>query len=52
MKKESEININKILSSFGRISKQWGLGESVGRGWGFLLFYLRKTENEPNNLII
>ena len=38
MKKESEININKILSSFGRISKQWGLGESVGRVWGFLLF--------------
>ncbi len=38
MEKESEINIKKILSLFGRISKQWGLGESVGRVWGFLLF--------------
>ena len=38
MEKNSEINIKKILSSFGRISKQWGLGESVGRVWGFLLF--------------
>ena len=33
-----EINTKKILSSFGRISKQWGLGEPVGRVWGFLLF--------------
>ena len=38
MEKKSEINIRKILSSFGRISKQWGLGESVGKVWGFLLF--------------
>ena len=38
MEKGSEINTKKILSSFGRISKQWGLGESVGRVWGFLLF--------------
>ena len=30
--------IIKILSSFGKISKQWGLGESVGKVWGFLLF--------------
>ena len=34
----NNINIQKILSSFGKISKQWGLGESVGRVWGFLLF--------------
>jgi len=34
----SDIDTKKILSSFGRISKQWGLGESVGRVWGFLLF--------------
>ena len=34
----NEINTRKILSSFGRISKQWGLGEPVGRVWGFLLF--------------
>ena len=34
----NEINTKKILSSFGRISKQWGLGEPVGRVWGFLLF--------------
>ncbi len=38
MEKKSETNTKKILSSFGRISKQWGLGESVGRVWGFLLF--------------
>jgi len=31
-------NTQKILFSFGRISKQWGLGESVGKVWGFLLF--------------
>jgi len=40
----SEINTKKILSSFGRISKQWGLGESVGKVWGFLLF-----NSEPIN---
>ena len=34
----SDIDVKKILSSFGRISKQWGLGESVGKVWGFLLF--------------
>ena len=33
-----EITIKKILSSLGKISKQWGLGESVGKVWGFLLF--------------
>jgi DNA-binding transcriptional regulator GbsR (MarR family) len=38
MEKRNEIDIKKILSSFGRISKQWGLGESIGRVWGFLLF--------------
>ena len=37
-KKKDEIDIKKVLSSFGRISKQWGLGESVGKVWGFLLF--------------
>jgi len=37
-KKKEEIDIKKILSSFGKISKQWGLGESVGKVWGFLLF--------------
>ncbi len=31
-------NMKKILHSFGKISKQWGLGESAGRIWGFLLF--------------
>jgi DNA-binding transcriptional regulator GbsR (MarR family) len=30
-----------LLSSFAKISKQWGLGESVGRIWGFLLFEAR-----------
>jgi len=34
----NNIGIKKILSSFGRISKQWGLGESIGKVWGFLLF--------------
>jgi len=38
MGKKSEIDTKKILSSFGRISKQWGLGESSGKVWGFLLF--------------
>jgi DNA-binding transcriptional regulator GbsR (MarR family) len=37
-KNRDEIDTKKILSSFGRISKQWGLGESVGRVGGFLLF--------------
>ncbi len=37
-KKRGEINTKKILFSFGRISKQWGLGEPIGRVWGFLLF--------------
>jgi len=37
-KKRDKINIKRILLSFGRISKQWGLGESVGKVWGFLLF--------------
>jgi DNA-binding transcriptional regulator GbsR (MarR family) len=37
-KNRDGIDTKKILSSFGRISKQWGLGESVGRVWGFLLF--------------
>ncbi len=30
-------DVKKILLSFGKISKQWGFGESVGRIWGFLL---------------
>lgn len=38
MGKKSEIDTKKILSSFGKISKQWGLGESIGKVWGFLLF--------------
>ena len=33
-----KVTIKKILSSFGKISKQWGLGESIGKVWGFLLF--------------
>ena len=42
-----EINTKKILLSFGRISKQWGLGESVGKVWGFLLFKsVPITQNE------
>lgn len=36
-----EINTNELLSSFARMSKQWGLGESVGRIWGFLLLEAR-----------
>ena len=38
MEKKSGIDTKRILSSFGKISKQWGLGESVGKVWGFLLF--------------
>ncbi len=34
----NEKSIKKILSSFGKISKQWGIGEPVGKVWGFLLF--------------
>lgn len=34
----NNIGMKKILSSFGKISKQWGLGESIGKVWGFLLF--------------
>ncbi len=37
----NEIDTKKILSSFGKISKQWGLGEPVGKVWGFLLFNSR-----------
>ncbi|MBU7014825.1 MAG: ArsR family transcriptional regulator [Theionarchaea archaeon] len=33
-----EMDVRRLLSSFARLSKQWGLGESVGKIWGFLLF--------------
>jgi len=38
VEKKEVIDTKNILSSFGKISKQWGLGESVGKVWGFLLF--------------
>jgi len=31
-------NTKKILTLSGRIAKQWGLGEPIGKVWGFLLF--------------
>ncbi len=30
--------MQEVLDSLAKIGKQWGLGESVGRVWGFLLF--------------
>ncbi len=30
--------IQEVLASLAKMSKQWGLGASVGRIWGFLLF--------------
>ncbi len=30
--------MREVLDSLAKIGKQWGLGESVGRVWGFLLF--------------
>ena len=32
------IKLETFLPYFGKISKQWGLGESVGKVWGYLLF--------------
>ena len=34
----SEEAMREVLDSLAKIGKQWGLGESVGRVWGFLLF--------------
>ena len=33
----SEVEMQKMLDSFAKVGKQCGLGESVGRIWGFLL---------------
>jgi len=33
----SEVELQKVLDSFAKVGKQVGLGESVGRIWGFLL---------------
>ncbi len=41
-----EINIKKVLSSFEKMSKQWGLGKSVGKVWGFLLFNSKPMTQE------
>jgi len=30
--------MREVLDSLAKIGKQWGIGESVGRVWGFLLF--------------
>ncbi|MCD6210413.1 MAG: hypothetical protein N2V71_05410 [Methanophagales archaeon] len=30
--------MQEVLDSLAKIGKQWGIGESVGRVWGFLLF--------------
>ena len=35
--KMSEV-MREVLDSLAKIGKQWGIGESVGRVWGFLLF--------------
>ena len=36
--KMSEVAMQEVLDSLAKIGKQWDLGESVGRVWGFLLF--------------
>ena len=41
-----KINSNNMLSSFAKISKQWGLSEPVGRVWGFLLFSSKEVNQE------
>ena len=38
VEKMSEEAMQEVLDSLAKIGKQWGLGESVGRVWGFLLF--------------
>ena len=38
VEKMSEEAMREVLDSLAKIGKQWGLGESVGRVWGFLLF--------------
>ncbi len=30
--------MEEVMDSIAKIGKQWGVGESVGRVWGFLLF--------------
>ena len=34
----SDEAMREVLDSLAKIGKQWGIGESVGRVWGFLLF--------------
>jgi len=36
--KMSKVVMQEVLDSLAKIGKQWDLGESVGRVWGFLLF--------------
>lgn len=41
-----DIHSRDILSSFSRISKQWGLGKPVGKVWGFLLSNPKEINQE------
>jgi DNA-binding transcriptional regulator GbsR (MarR family) len=34
----TEVVMHEVLDSLAKIGRQWALGESVGRVWGFLLF--------------
>jgi DNA-binding transcriptional regulator GbsR (MarR family) len=37
----SDVAMQKVLDSFAKVGKQMGVGESVGRIWGFLLLKSR-----------